>query len=51
MSVFESYVAAGRSADQVATDLGITIDRVYQAKSRMLKRLEQVIASQVEEEG
>jgi RNA polymerase sigma-70 factor, ECF subfamily len=51
IAVFESYVGAGRGADEVAAELGISVDRVYQAKSRILKRLSELIAAQVEEEG
>ena len=48
---FDAYVGAGVSGEQAAADLGISVDRVYQAKSRILKRLGEIIARQVEEEG
>ncbi len=51
VAVFEAYVGAARDAEEVATDLRISVDRVYQAKSRILKRLGELIAMQVEEEG
>ena len=51
VAAFESYVGAGNAAEQAAADLGISVDRVYQAKSRILRRLGDVIAAQVEEEG
>jgi RNA polymerase sigma-70 factor (ECF subfamily) len=48
---FRHYALDGHDARQTAADLGISVNQVYQAKSRMLKRLEEVIAAQVEEEG
>jgi RNA polymerase sigma-70 factor (ECF subfamily) len=35
------YVVAGRSATDVAEELGVTVDVVYAAKSRVLRRLRQ----------
>ena len=35
------YVVAGRSATEVAKELGVTVDVVYAAKSRVLRRLRQ----------
>lgn len=51
LAAFDAYVGAGRDAAEVAADLGISLDRVYQAKSRILKRLGEVIHAQVQEEG
>jgi RNA polymerase sigma-70 factor, ECF subfamily len=51
LAAFEAYVGAGRGAEQTAAELGISVDRVYQAKSRILRRLGEVIAAQVAEEG
>jgi RNA polymerase sigma factor (sigma-70 family) len=51
LAAFDAYVAAGRDAVEVAADLGMSVDRVYQAKSRVLKRLSEAIRQQVEEEG
>ncbi|MHC4588310.1 MAG: sigma-70 family RNA polymerase sigma factor [Planctomycetota bacterium] len=48
---FRRYALDGHDARRTAADLGISVNQVYQAKSRMLKRLEEVIAAQVEEEG
>ncbi len=48
---FERYAVAGEDAAAVATSLSLSVDQVYQAKSRVLRRLGQVIARQVEEEG
>ena len=51
IAAFEAYVREGRSADDTAAALGISVDSVYQAKSRILRRLGQLIESQVAEEG
>lgn len=48
---FEQYAIMGQTPAEVADNLGITVDSVYQAKSRILKRLAQVIEQQVAEEG
>ena len=41
----------GASAAQTAEELQLTVDNVYQIKSRILRRLSELIAEQVEEEG
>jgi len=51
LAVFELYVGQGRSAEEVAGELGMSVDSVYQSKSRMLKRLRAQVATQVAEEG
>ncbi len=51
LAAFEAYAIAGQDASAVAHDLGLTLDQVYQAKSRIMKRLSEQIARQVEEEG
>ncbi len=51
LAAFDAYVGEGKPAEATATDLGISLDRVYQAKSRILKRLGEVIEAQIEEEG
>ncbi len=51
IEAFDAYVGAGTPAEQAAADLGISVDRVYQAKSRILRRMGELIAAQVEEEG
>lgn len=48
---FREYVIAGKDANVVAQQLGMSIAQVYQAKHRMLKRLRTVIAEQVGDEG
>ena len=50
-AAFQAYAVGGQSASAVAEQLGVSLDQVYQAKSRMLRRLEHVIARQVVEEG
>lgn len=44
MTAFELYGIRGVSADQVASQLNITRDQVYQAKYRITRRLQPVIA-------
>jgi RNA polymerase sigma-70 factor (ECF subfamily) len=51
LAAFEAYAGHGRDAAEVASALAISIDAVYQAKSRILRRLRALIASQAEEEG
>jgi len=48
---FAEYAMAGRSAPEVAAALGMSVDHVYQAKSRVMKRLTTIIAEQVADEG
>lgn len=48
---FEQYAVAGRAATAVAADLGVSADSVYQAKSRIMRRLAELIEQQVQEEG
>jgi RNA polymerase sigma-70 factor (ECF subfamily) len=50
-AAFDAYVLAGRDAGETAESLGMSIDQVYQAKSRILRALTQVIENQVREEG
>jgi len=49
--VFTLYVGSQQPPGSIADELGISIDLVYKIKSRIMKRLESVIAAQVEEEG
>jgi len=51
LAAFDLYVQQQRPAEETAKTLGISLDRVYQAKSRILRRLGEIIAQQVEEEG
>lgn len=48
---FQRYAIEGTDARQTADALNMSIDQVYQAKSRILKRLTQLIEQQVQEEG
>ncbi len=48
---FRLYGVEGRPAPEVAELLGLSVDSVYQAKSRVLRRLSSVIDEQVREEG
>lgn len=50
-AAFEAYALEGKDAKELAASLGLSIDAVYQAKSRILRRLTQVIEVQVAEEG
>jgi RNA polymerase sigma-70 factor (ECF subfamily) len=50
-AAFEAYAIRGDAADEVAAANGLSVDQVYQAKSRILRRLSKVIEQQVAEEG
>lgn len=50
-AAFESYAIDGRTVHETAQALGMTADQVYQAKSRILRRLSAVIHDQVQDEG
>lgn len=50
-AAFDAYALGGRGVRETAESLGISEDQVYQAKSRILKRLGQLIDTQVREEG
>lgn len=50
-AAFESYAVQGRDAKGTAEELGLSLDQVYQAKSRILARLTEIIERQVQEEG
>lgn len=51
LAAFEQYVRQGKGAKETAEELGMSLDRVYQAKSRILRRLSEHIEVQVEQEG
>lgn len=44
MESFKRYVIQGQSADEVARELGVSIQAVYLSKSRILKRLREMAA-------
>jgi RNA polymerase sigma-70 factor (ECF subfamily) len=48
---FERYALGGEEVRSVAEALGMSIDHVYQAKSRIARRIGELIRAQVEEEG
>jgi RNA polymerase sigma-70 factor (ECF subfamily) len=48
---FSEYALMDKSAAQTAESLGLSVDQVYQAKSRILKRLSELISEQVQDEG
>lgn len=50
-TAFARYALAGREASETAETLGISVEHVWQAKSRILKRLNVLIGEQVREEG
>lgn len=50
-AAFQAYAIDGQDAPAVAERLGISVESVYQAKSRILKRLSGLIDQQVREEG
>ena len=49
-AAFSQYVLGGASPESTAEGLGMTVNQVYQAKSRILKRLSVVIEQQRREE-
>jgi RNA polymerase sigma-70 factor (ECF subfamily) len=51
VSAFEMYAAEGRDTSAVASTLGVSVDQVYQAKSRIMRRLKAIIAEQTADEG
>lgn len=51
LRAFEAVTQGQRDPRAVASELGISVESVYQAKSRILKRLRELIAAQVAEEG
>lgn len=48
---FQMYAVEGRSAAETAEALDLHVDQVYQAKSRIVRRLSALIAQQATEEG
>ena len=51
LRAFQWYVVEGRDAQETAAALSLTVNQVYQAKSRIVKRLAALIAAQAEDEG
>jgi RNA polymerase sigma-70 factor (ECF subfamily) len=48
---FSLYAVKNRSAGETADSLGLSLDQVYQAKSRILRRLSEMIEEQIRDEG
>lgn len=48
---FQHYALAGHSASETASILGLSIDQVYQAKSRILRRIAELVDQQIRDEG
>ena len=48
---FQRYAVEGMGARETAEALELSVDQVYQAKSRITKRLAELIGLQVQEEG
>lgn len=51
LAAFDAYAVRGLEVRETADGLGLSVDQVYQAKSRILKRLGQIIDEQIREEG
>jgi RNA polymerase sigma factor (sigma-70 family) len=51
VTAFRQYAIAGLPVKEVADEVGLSVDSIYQAKSRILKRLSALIEQQVAEEG
>lgn len=51
LRAFEWYAIEARPVGDVARELDLSVDSVYQIKSRVLKRLSAIIAQQVQDEG
>lgn len=51
LQAFDIYGVRNEDASKTAKQLDLSIDQVYQAKSRVLKRLGQLIEAQISEEG
>ena len=50
-AAFDAYAVRGCDAGETAARLGVSVDQVYQAKSRILRRVGELVSSQVREEG
>lgn len=51
LRAFQRYAAGGQDTQIVAESLNLTVNQVYQAKSRILKRLSELVQEQVQDEG
>ena len=50
-AAFQAYAVEGRAPQETADALGLNLNRVYRAKSRIARRLRELIAIQVQDEG
>lgn len=50
-AAFDTYAVRGCEAGETAGLLGLSVDQVYQAKSRILRRIGELVDTQVREEG
>jgi len=48
---FQRYALEGHSVRETAEALDLSVDQVYQAKSRIMKRLSGLIEQQIQEDG
>lgn len=51
LQAFERYALQGEDGGSVAKQMGISVEALYQVKSRCTKRLAAIVAAQVEDEG
>jgi len=51
LAAFERFVVQGQDCAAVAQELGISHAHIYQVKSRVLKRIKELVKQQIEEEG
>ncbi|RMH03725.1 MAG: sigma-70 family RNA polymerase sigma factor [Planctomycetota bacterium] len=51
LAAFERYAIQGRPPAEVAAEFDLHLDQVYQAKSRILRRLRELVREQIEDEG
>ncbi len=51
LAAFERSVVQGQSGAVVARELDLSREQVYQAKSRVMKRVRELVRQQIEEEG
>jgi RNA polymerase sigma-70 factor (ECF subfamily) len=50
-NAFQAYAVRGQNAEQIGRELFLSVDQVYQAKSRILNRLAELIRAQIQDEG
>lgn len=48
---FQRYAVEGEGAQETGAALGMSVEQVYQAKSRIVRRLTELVEQQVREEG